>query len=271
MAVLTALGGLDRGAPDALPQVVPPAAAKGIDGLPAPCGPGTLPEGPVCVRIPDPAVGAGPGSDPGAPSALLRGAPPREPGRSARGFDEIPRRPERPADPAGYVFPVGTAERPPRVLGGLEGVDGSSPIRPFASGAERGGLHLAARPGEKVVSVALEHQEGAAEVVFAGDLFGPTVVTLHNVNEGGRPRTYLLLHGRLDRADPGATVGAKLDPGAPIGFARTSEAGHLQLIEVYVEARQVREGVTIKAPEAKQLTDGAVAIPIDPRNVLARR
>src|SRR5690349_5151120 len=90
-AVLTALGGLDRDRPDPAPAVVPPAQAKGVDGFPAPCGPGTLPEGPVCVRVP------------GAPepAASPPGPGDREP-RSLGALDRIPRRPERSADAAAY-------------------------------------------------------------------------------------------------------------------------------------------------------------------------
>src|SRR5438067_958223 len=99
-AVLTGLGRLEAPAPE-LPAEAPITAVVGVDGLPAPCGAGTLPEGPVCVRIPREA-------ERGA-TLLAPDARAPEPGREAAGTGRIPRRPERPADPAAYVFPVGDA------------------------------------------------------------------------------------------------------------------------------------------------------------------
>jgi len=192
---------------------------------------------------------------------ILAGDATTDPGRSSMSPDQIPRRPERPADPAAYVYPIGDAQRPPRILGGLGG-----PVAPVRGQAEQTGMHLAVRPGEKVVLLALEHQQGPAEVVLAGDLFGPTVVTRHEVDEGGRKRSYLLFHGRLDRADPAAVRGARLDAGATLGFARAENGGGL--VEIYLEARLVREGAAL---DDKKLTDASVAVPIDLRDVLPRR
>jgi hypothetical protein len=222
---------------------------RGVDGLPAPCFPGTLPEGPVCVRIPvEGAVRPGLDADePPVPAARSSGVD----------ADRIARRPERPADPAAYVYPVG-AGRAPRILGGLDGKrEGASDLP---------GVHLAARPGEKVVVLGLDQQQGPAEVVFVGDLFGPTVVTRHDVEEGGRKRSYLLFHGRLDRPEPALAVGAKIEAGATVGFARVDNKG--ALIEIYVEARLLREGVD---PAGKKLTDAGVALPNDVRDVLPLR
>src|SRR5262245_39606189 len=100
VSVLTALGSLDRGPAPPPQPVEPPAQARGVDGLPALCGPGTLPEGPTCVRIP-------------AEDELGR----REPidiRRARRGEEAIPRRPDRPADPGQYRYPV----KDQKVLGG---------------------------------------------------------------------------------------------------------------------------------------------------------
>jgi hypothetical protein len=127
---------------------------------------------------------------------------------------------------------------------------------------------VAARPGEKVLALDLLHQVGPAEVVFVGDLVGRTVVTAHVVDEGGRQRTYLLVHGSLDRASPEAVTGAKLEVGAALGFARGENAG--RLVEVYVEARELREGRGIDAVAARP-SDPAVSVPTDVRNVLPLR
>src|SRR5262245_41520861 len=100
VAVLTALGSLDQGAP---PPPPPPLAAppseRGVDGLPALCDREALPEGPVCVRIPPPS------------------APPKEPlARRGSAAESIPRRPDRSPDPASYRYPV----EGQRVLGGFD-------------------------------------------------------------------------------------------------------------------------------------------------------
>ena len=51
-ALLTALAGLDPGRTAPPPVVQPPTHSHGVDGMPALCGAGMLPEDPVCVRIP---------------------------------------------------------------------------------------------------------------------------------------------------------------------------------------------------------------------------
>lgn len=249
-AILSALGGLDRRPPE-LAGVAPAAEVRGVDGLPAPCLPGTLPEGPVCVRIPESEE---------TPRLAAEPEEQRPAGRSAVEADRIARRPERPADPALYLYPIGGAERAPRILG-----SGGLSAAPIA-GASLPGIHLAARPGEKVVLLGLDHQVGQAEVVHVGDVFGPTVVTRHELEEAGKKRSCLLFHGRLDRADPAIAAGQKLDAGAVLGFARADLGGGL--IEVYLEARLIREGAAL---DPKKLTDASIALPIDPREVLPLR
>jgi hypothetical protein len=248
-AVLTALSSLDRGPAEPPPTAIPPAVG-GFDGRPTPCAPGTLPEGPVCVRIPrDDELAASRAAMPAlAPS---RGqAPP----------DRIPRRPERPADPAAYLYPAG---------GGAAEDGGTASAPRLLAGTDQPGIRIAVRPGEAVRAVALEHQVGPAEVVYTGDLFGPTVVTAHTVDEGGRRRTFLLYQAHLDHAAPGVAQGARLEGGAALGFART-ELG-AGLIDVYLEARELRDGAKLDAADAKRLTDTALAVPTDVRNVLPLR
>jgi len=243
VAVLTALGSLDRGRPAPAPVVMAPSAATGVDGLPALCGTGTLPEGPVCLRIPQEQ-----NRRLGEPMA-----------RAAQAGDQIPRRPDRPADPASYRYPVGSAERAPRVLSGFEA----------GQVQDDGGVRLAAQPGEQVTLVGLEQQEGPAEVVFAGEREGQTVATLHRVREGERLRSYILIHGGLERLAPGVSVGAQLDPGATLGHAGVDMARGL--ITITLAARQLREGASLAALDKKRLTDAAISIPIDLRNVLPAR
>jgi hypothetical protein len=251
-AVLTALGSLDRRPMEAPPSASPAPAVRGVDGLPAPCAAGTLPEGPVCVRIPGPDERAAAGAS--VPS----------PGRHAPEIERIPRRPERPADPAAYVYPAGGAGAAgPRLL----------------AGGDRPGVRVAVRPGERVLLVALDHQVGGAEVVFVGDVFGRTVVTAHRIDVGASPgeapaaehreRTILLFHGGLDHTAAGAVVGAKLDVGDELGTA-PSELG-AGLLELYVEARELRDDAKLEPLTPERLRDPALAVPTDVRNVLPLR
>lgn len=246
-AILTALGSLDRGAPPPLPGAAPRAEVKGVDRLPAPCLPGTLPEGPVCVRIP--------GDQEASRTRLALGALGPAPSRGTIEQTSIPRRPERPADPAAYLYPVGGRERTPRILGGFDRAPTPEP-----------GVHLAARPGERVVALVLERQQGPTTVAFAGEIFGPTVVTRHVLDQAGRAQTYLLLHGGLERAAMGIVPGVTLQPGAVLGFARPDNGG--ALVEIYLEARLLREGAAL---DDNKPTDPSAALPIDVRDVLPLR
>ena len=244
VAVLTALGSLDRGPRPRAAPIAPPAAARGVDGLPALCGPSTLPEGPACVRIPVE----------GATTATTLPTV-NDLGRSGTIGERVPRRPDRPEDAARYRFPVGLGERAPRVLSAFEG--------------ERG-LEVAATPGEKVTLVGLEGQEGPAEVVFAGDRDGAlAVATRHEVRGGPELRSYLLIHGGLERLEQSVAEGARLEPGAALGHAPITAGGHL--ITISLEARQVRGGATLGTMDEKRLVDSSLSVPIDLRNVLPLR
>ncbi len=136
-------------------------------------------------------------------------------------------------------------------------------------GLDQPGVRLAVRPGAPVALLALAHQVGPAEVIFAGDLFGRTVVTAHVVEEGPRKQTFLLFHGGLDHPAPGVVPGARIEPGAALGFAPAEGGGGL--IYVYFEAREVREGARIDAADPRRLTDASVGVSTDVRNVLPLR
>jgi len=260
-ATLTALGSLAPPPPLAPPLVVPPAQARGVDGMPALCGPRTVPDGDACVPLP-------------APGALLDSAADLKavpgghntPRHGWETYDEIPRRPERPADHAAYAYPVGTHEKPARVLSNYDlDLPGTQQRQgPGFKVTGHGGIDLAADRGATVSLVALEHQDGDAEVVFAGELFGTTVATSHAVREAGRLRQYVVLYGHLERA--GVAPGAHPKPGEVVGLV--GDTGSPGIVHLHLEVRQVREGVTLgDIKEGRRLVDPAVTVPCDPRNV----
>ncbi|UQA61140.1 hypothetical protein [Polyangium aurulentum] len=251
-AFLAALAALGKTPPPAPPTAVQPAPGKGVPGVPATCGPRTLPEGNACIPLPRP----------GAP---LDSAPAREdlddaPARTEPAKELIPRRPDRPAEAAAYRFPIGPAESAPTILAGLDvpSADGA-PLPPSA-------VEIGADAGDEVIALSLEDQEGPAEVAMVGELFGTTVVTAHLVHDGGRLRQILLFHGGLERVGPRAVVGVPLEPGDVIGYAGDSQRpGRVAL---YLEARQLREGVSLGALDPNRILEAAITIPLDPRNVL---
>ncbi|MFO0758873.1 MAG: hypothetical protein U0359_20440 [Byssovorax sp.] len=245
VAVLSALGSLDRGPRVPPPAVVPPAQARGVNGMAALCPAGTLPEGPMCLPLPQDEAPAGPDLAPGRP---------------ARTSAEIPRRPDRPADPAQYLYPLGSAEHPPRIARG------------FGKDRDEPGIVLAARPGEPVRAVTLDQQEGEAELIFAGERPGQglTAVTSHLVREGGQLRAYLLFYGNLDHLAPDLAVGAPIEPGATLGAAAIHRASQ-GIAEITLEARQLREGEKVEGLDAARLFGPTFGVPVDLRNLLPLR
>ncbi|MGK3969626.1 M23 family metallopeptidase [Sorangium sp. So ce118] len=278
-ALVLALGGLDDPGPPP-PAVVPP-AARGGAGAAALCGPRTVPEGAACVPLPAP----GAPLPEGGAAALYgpAGARPAGAGARSQAHERIPRRPERPASAAAYAFPLGAPDQLPAFLlveDAASQAGAPLPAGPVAAvGAARpeppswaGGVELAAARGERVAALKLDGQEGKAEVVFVGELSGITVATAHDVREAhdvDRVRRYILLHGHLDRPGPGVVAGARLDAGDVIGYA--GETGSPGLVRLHLEARQLREGARLSDLDPKRLTDDAVTVPCDLRNVLPLR
>ncbi len=252
-ALLAALASLGKTALPPPPTAVQPTPGRGAPGVPATCGPRTLPEGNACIPLP-------------REGASLDSAPERSddaPTRPQPAKELIPRRPDRPAEGSAYRLPIIPAESLPTILAGLDkpSTEGA-PLPPSA-------VEIGAEAGDEVVALSLEDQEGPAEVAMVGEMFGTTVVTAHLVHDGGRLRQILLFHGGLDRAGPRAVVGAPLEPGDVIGYAGDSiKPGRVAL---YLETRQLREGVSLGALDPGRLLDAAVTIPLDPRNVLPLR
>ena len=128
-----------------------------------------------------------------------------------------------------------------------------------------GGLDLAAPRGTPVRAVRLEHQLGEAEVLFAGELFGTTVVTRHSVSEAGAPRDYLVLHGHLERA-AALRVGDGAPVGATLGFV--GDTGSPGAVHLHFEVRRVRDQIELRNLAPRELVHNARTIACDPRNVL---
>jgi murein DD-endopeptidase MepM/ murein hydrolase activator NlpD len=223
---------------------------------------GTLPDGDVCVRLP--------GED---------DAPEAEPAENAHhdkhghwvAYDQIPRRPERPADYDAYRYPVPCTKACVASGYDLDRPDELQRRGRRLSHVGHGAVDMVQKKGTPVALVALEHQEGDAEVVFAGPLFGTTVVTRHTLREGGQLRDYVMLFGHLDGFAPGLAAGVPLREGDLVGYV--GNTGSPELVHLHLEVRRVRAGidVTSKKLAGPALVDNETSIVCDPRNVLPLR
>ncbi|HEY4117545.1 MAG TPA: hypothetical protein VGM56_06810 [Byssovorax sp.] len=254
VALVWALGSMAREPEERLPVVVPPANARGVTGLPAVCGPRSLPEGDACIPLP--AANA----DARAAASAAPNAPPVKPQPGeADDASRVAKLPDRPGDYGAYALPVGEPGQ-------------ARPIEPAQGDAKArasDGVELTAARGAKVSLVMLDRQEGDAEVVFVGDHAGMTVVTAHAVHDGDRMRTVLLVFGRLDHAAPGVAVHTRLPPGSPVGVV--GDGGTVGAPRLYLEARELKDGVDLATVDVRRLFDPSVSLPTDPRNVLAVR
>jgi murein DD-endopeptidase MepM/ murein hydrolase activator NlpD len=267
------LGALSLGAASSAPAALrvsvegPSTVASASLGA-AQCPPHTLPDGAVCVHLPN-------ADEDGEPEAAV--TPNAHHVKSGRWevYDDIPRRPDRPADYDAYRYPV-----PPGLPGGhsvVSGYDLDKPDQAQRRGRTlhavgHGAVDLPQARGTPAHMVALEHQQGDAEVLFVGPLFGTTVITKQTVREGGHLRDYVILFGHLDGVAPGVGPGTILKDGDVVGFV--GDTGSPELVHLHWEARRVRDGVDVGA-KAK-LGGGAllaedVSVVCDPRNVLPLR
>jgi murein DD-endopeptidase MepM/ murein hydrolase activator NlpD len=238
-------------APPKRPASLPPALAPVASSptlVALPCGDRSIPEGDVCVPLPAPAS---------ARHVEARGAaPPR------RTNEAIPRRPDRPEDPASIILPL------PSDVPILFGFDIPKEADDEASRTNDLAVDLGADRGTEVKLAALEGQKGPAEVVAVGDLVGKTVVTLHNVEEGGRSRQYLVFYGRLDAAAPDVAIDSKLEAGEAVGFV--GDSGTPGFVHLHLEVRLVRDDIDVRPLDMKRLLEQPVSIPVDARNAFAR-
>ncbi|MFO0611166.1 MAG: peptidoglycan DD-metalloendopeptidase family protein [Polyangiaceae bacterium] len=236
-----------------VPRTEPPpgAAASATPPIVIPtaldCGPRAIPEGTLCIPLPPP---------PGATVASRRSM--RE-----KVNESIPRRPDRPDSPMGLLYPL---PGPPIILFGF---DTATDAEDVESQKNPVSVDLSAERGEEVKVVPLRAQKGLAEVIAMGELFGKTVVTLHEVEEGGRKRQYIAIHARLDAFAPDLKVDQKVKEGEPLGY--TGDSGTTGFVHLHFEVRQVRDEIDVRPLDMARLCDQAVSIPIDLRNVLADR
>lgn len=225
------------------------------------CPPGTAPDGEACIHLETVSDG---------PSAEARANTHRERSGRLATYDQIPRLPERPSDYDAYRYPI-----PPGLAGGhyvVSGYDLDQPDEKQRRGATlthvgHGAVDLPQVKGTPVAMIALEHQEGPAEVLYAGTLFGTTVLTRHTLREGGQLRDYVLLLGHLDSISPGISAGTTVNEGQVVGAV--GDTASPNLVHLHLEVRRVREGVDLgKTPAGAPMIAESVSVVCDPRNVL---
>jgi murein DD-endopeptidase MepM/ murein hydrolase activator NlpD len=233
----------------------------------SPCPAGHFPDGNACVAFGE--------ADEGSDAPVLANAHHVKNGAWVV-YDQIGRRPDRPADYDAYRYPI-----PPGLPNGKSVISGYDLDRPDVAqrrgrtlkAVGHGGVDLPQAKGTRIPMIVLDHQQGDAEVVFVGPLFGNTVITLHTLREAGQLRDYLLLFGHLDGPAPGLTKGQTLREGDLVGFV--GDTGSPELVHLHLEARRVREGVDVRslpvAGGGAVLLADATSIVCDPRNVLPLR
>jgi murein DD-endopeptidase MepM/ murein hydrolase activator NlpD len=183
-------------------------------------------------------------------------------------YDQIPRRPDRPAAYDAYRYPVPEPARGRLLMSGydLDRPDEEQRRGRKLSQVGHGGVDLAVPRGTEVRLLPLEHQEGDAEVLYVGKLFGTTVVTRHALREGGKLREYVVLYGHLDAAAPGIAASAHVAEGSLLGYV--GDTGSVGVVHLHLEVRQLREGVELEKIAKERVIANEIAVVCDPRNVL---
>ncbi len=257
-AVVSAFGSHPSSLP---PQQLTNTSPLAATSARAPCPPGTLPDADVCIPVPDSL-----GQD--GEALLLEHNAHRTRGGNWTEYDDIPRRPERPRAYRLYRYPVDISKNTEFLMSGF---DLNLPDADQRRGGKlravgHGGIDLAARRGTEVRVVALEHQQGEADVLFVGPLIGNTVVTRHSVRESGILREYLVFYGHLQAPASGLIRGASVAEGSVIGFVGDSDSPGA--VHLHLEIRQVRANVNSQALAKGELLLNARTVACDPRNVL---
>jgi murein DD-endopeptidase MepM/ murein hydrolase activator NlpD len=224
------------------------------------CPEGTLPDGGVCVPVLE--------VDRGGEALTEERAQHHDRQGRLRAYDQIPRRPERPADYRRYRLPVPALPGQSFVTSGY---DLDRPDDAQRRGAEmkavgHGGIDLAQKRGTPALLVPLEHQVGDADVLFVGKLFGNSVVTHHALREGGALRDYLVIYGHLEKPATGLKRGDTLPAGAIVGYV--GDSGSPGVVHLHWEARRAREGISLATLGPGELVQNAKTVACDPRNLL---
>lgn len=248
------------------PKVIAGDAAAGhnpLTTLHSVCPQGTLPDGGVCVPATD--------LTPSGEALVEQKASHHDRRGRLRSYDQIPRRPERPADFRLYQLPIPPLPEQSFVSSGY---DLDQPDHEQRRGAElkavgHGGVDLAQKRGTRVLVATLENQAGEASVLYVGKLFGNSVVTRHSLREAGVLRDYLVIYGHLEGPAPGLRQGSSLEPGALVGFV--GDSGSPGAVHLHLEVRRAREGVALQSLGPGQLTQNSKTVACDPRNVLELR
>lgn len=265
-ALLSALAAAGGSAPRRITSAPPSPSARAAHATPrvAVCPPGSLPDADACVPFRRGDV------DEGKELSTERNQHTDKRGRQQR-YEQVPRQPDRPAAYEAYLYPIPTAPDEKLVVSGydLHRADHEQRRGAHLSAIGHGGVDVVAKRGTPVRSLPLEHQEGDAEVRFAGTLFGETVVTRHTVREAGRLREYLVLHGHLDAIARGVVAGRVVKAGDELGAV--GDTGSEGLVHLHLEIRQVRDGVDARALTGGELAGNARTVPVDPRNLLPLR
>lgn len=186
-------------------------------------------------------------------------------------YEHVPRRPDLPAEYDRYLYPT-------EPWGGETVSSGYDLGRPDAlqrrgvdlTAIGHGGVDLPQERGAPVRAVSLRGQQGDAEVLHVGPLFGNTVVLSHIVREGGATRVYLALYGHLDGFAPGLRKGQSIPATTLLGFV--GDSGAEGVVHLHYEIRLVRPGIDpTRIERAGTLVEQGTSVPCDPRNVLPLR
>lgn len=235
-------------------------APAGGDSLPSLCPPGTLPDNGVCIPVPN--------GQPGGAALQAEQNGHHERSGHWRVYDQIPRRPDRPANYRRYRYPVPPEPGQSLVMSGydLDRPDYEQRRGPGLKAVGHGGIDLAEPRGTRVRLVDLAHQVGNAEVLYVGPLFGNTLVTRHTLREGGHLREYLVLYGHLQGPAPGLTKGMTVKQGALLGFV--GDSGSAGVVHLHLEVRRVRQGENPADFKPREIVENSRTVVCDPRNVL---
>jgi murein DD-endopeptidase MepM/ murein hydrolase activator NlpD len=269
-AALAALTGASPGRPLVRvlrppPQTAPSSSAAAPTGpIAVPCPSGSLPDGDGCVPFGQATEGEGVGLESQTNQHRDRQG-------QLKVYEQIPRRPDRPEAYEAYRYPIPTAEGQKLALSGfdLDLPEEQQRRGPHLKAVGHGGVDLAAPRGTEVRALPLEHQEGDAEVLYTGQLFGLSVVTRHTRKENGRLQDYVAILGHLDSVAPGLPRGARVPAGALLGAV--GDSGSEGIVHLHLELRRVRDSVDVALLAPGKLVANDRTIAVDPRNLLPLR